>query len=141
MRFTFYKIVDKQNTHCYIGSTRNYGARCCLHKNHYKTKDRLIYNTMKLNGGWDNYKFEIIEEREYETRGEAEKYETELIQRMETQMDILNKNKCGRVPDVEHTWYYKNRNSYLQKANNYYHQNKERILQKMKEVRDRVKNE
>jgi len=91
---------------------------------------------MKLNGGWDNYRFEIIEEREFETRREAEKYETELIRQTETQMGILNKNKCGRVPDVGHTWYYKKRDSYLEKANNYYYQNRERILTRLQEIRD-----
>lgn len=136
MRFTFYRIIDNQQTHCYIGSTRNYGARCSLHRNHYKTKDRVVYNTMKLNGGWDNYKFEIMEEREFETRSEAEKYETQLIRQIETQMDILNKNKCGGMPDVQHRWYYKSRDAYLEKANTYYHMNKERILARLKEKRD-----
>lgn len=136
VKYTFYRIVDLKNTHAYIGSTRNYDARCCLHRTNYKTKDRLVYNTMKLNGGWDNYKFEILEEREYETRSEAEKYETELIRKAENEMDILNKNKRGQIPDVKHKCYYNNRESYLKKANDYYHLNRVRILERLKMIRD-----
>lgn len=136
-KYTIYQIIHREIPHCYIGSTKHYSARCALHKNHYKTKDRLIYNTMKLNGGWDAYEFRVLEEFDCESRGDAEEKETEWIRRMENEMDVLNTNKRDVVPEGNpNRWYYKNRAEYINKSKAYYYQNREQILERLKRIRE-----
>jgi len=60
--YIFYKIVSLDNSCdlCYVGSTVNWRGRCnkhksdCTNKNstNYNTK---IYQTIRANGGWDNF--------------------------------------------------------------------------------------
>lgn len=136
-KYTIYQIIHKTMPNCYIGSTKNYSARCALHKNHYNTKDILLYNTMKENGGWDSYEFRVLEEMECETRGEAEEKETEWLRRFEPEMDILNTNKRNDIKDDNpNKWYYKKRSDYISKSKAYYYRNREQILARLKTNRD-----
>lgn len=59
------KCKDLNITDCYIGSTTNFNKRkaqhkyCCNNKN-CNEYDYKVYNFIRDNGGWDNFKFKII---------------------------------------------------------------------------------
>ena len=67
--YVVYKIEckDKSNPHIYIGSTTNLKSRKWMHKKRYTQPYRnghklKLYETMRGNGGWDNFEFSPIEE-------------------------------------------------------------------------------
>ena len=67
--YVVYKIEckDKSNPHIYIGSTTNLKSRKWDHKKRYTQPYRYghklkLYETMRENGGWDNFEFSPIEE-------------------------------------------------------------------------------
>ena len=55
-----YKISNTENEICYIGHAKNYKSRVAVHKSKSKTIKNKLYNEIILNGGWLNYKFNII---------------------------------------------------------------------------------
>ena len=65
-----YKITSPTNK-IYIGSTVNVINRIRNYKNNYCSRQSKIYNSI-LKYGWDNHKFEIIEECEIELRNKRE---------------------------------------------------------------------
>ena len=67
--YVVYKIEckDKGNQYIYIGSTTNLKSRKWDHKKRYTQPYRYghklkLYETMRNNGGWDNFEFSPIEE-------------------------------------------------------------------------------
>lgn len=67
MEYTIYKIIckDENIKDCYIGSTKDLNKRQIQHKNSYYTNNNnsncYIYKFMLNNGGFENFKFEIVE--------------------------------------------------------------------------------
>lgn len=66
--YTIYKISCKDETiqDCYIGSTKEFHKRSLNHKNmHNKSWNKAYYSSLQTcireNGGWDNWKIEIID--------------------------------------------------------------------------------
>jgi hypothetical protein len=59
--YSFYMIVGKDDTNLkYIGSTKDFDYRMCIHKsdcNNPKSKkyNFKVYKTIRDNGGWDNF--------------------------------------------------------------------------------------
>ena len=82
--YTIYKIVCKDKTvkDCYVGYTKSFHLiqthhnTCCNNKNN-KSYNRLLYNVIRDNGGWNNwfaYEIDSIEcYYDYEAR-ERERY-------------------------------------------------------------------
>jgi len=153
-----YKLIHKNATNddmIYIGSTINIIIRMRLHKSscikpynekyHYK-----VYKYIRQNGGWENWKYEIIDEVEIANKYEGYKYEKEYItkydclNKLNTQLTGLTKKECGeteedykRRMDIE----YKKRNKekLKEQSKEYRLKNHEIILQKQKEWRERNK--
>lgn len=91
----FYKIVssDTDNQNMYIGHTTNFNKRmwrhkgCCLNEN--STHHNLsLYQTIRDQGGWDNWQMVLIETKNCENNLEARKYERELIEKMKPSMNL-----------------------------------------------------
>lgn len=126
-KYAIYQIKHKIIPHCYIGVTKNWSNRFQVHKAMYKTKNTKLYDTMKRNGGLDCYEFMVLEEFECENRREAEKYETQWIQRMEEdKIELLNSYKLEMNP----TKLRKTSN-----AINYYYRNRKDILKRLEDKR------
>jgi hypothetical protein len=64
--FTVYKIVpiaEGGDRRPYFGSTSNFKNRVGVHRRHFITNQKLlVYSTMHANGGFDNYRYEIVAE-------------------------------------------------------------------------------
>jgi hypothetical protein len=60
--YFFYKISCKNPsvTKCYIGKTTNIKTRIANHKTKSKISDYPLYVFIRNNGGFDNFKFEIL---------------------------------------------------------------------------------
>ena len=126
---------DLENENIYIGSTSNFRSRKLDHKYSCNNKNKKDYNYpvfqyIRANGGWDEWKMIPIEvypcndKKELEIR---ENYHIELLK------SKLNKNIPSRTKK-EH--YEANKEQILKKQKNYYGQNKEIISKKLKEYRD-----
>ena len=100
----FYKIVckDENVNEIYIGHTTNFKNRLKCHKsncNNPKAKEYnfKVYNFIRGNGGWDNFKMVIIEECNLENKREAEEHETYqtniLDAKLNSQKPTRNKQK------------------------------------------------
>jgi hypothetical protein len=60
--FFFYKISckDASITKCYIGKTTNLKGRMSNHKTKSKISELPLYIFMRLNGGFENFNFEVL---------------------------------------------------------------------------------
>jgi hypothetical protein len=128
--YVVYQIMHNTLSHCYIGVTRNYDARCSLHRHNLIHSNTPLYETMRENGGIDSYRFMVIEKLDCDNRRDAERLESEWIQRLEGQnIRLLNKNKVGMNDS-------KLRNT--RNALSYYYRNRADILKKMRDRRNGI---
>ena len=144
MIYYFYKIVcDDLPDYLYVGSTRAYTNRKYRHKSncnnenckHYNLK---IYQTIRANGGWDNWKMICIHQQDIENNRMAEKIEENF------RLDLkANMNMCRAYRSEEDKKEYKkeyckewreNNSDYIkEQAKEYYQNNKEYKKEKHKE--------
>tara|TARA_E500000318_G_scaffold83037_2_gene78586 strand:- start:23 stop:643 length:621 start_codon:yes stop_codon:yes gene_type:complete len=152
-----YKIYckDPTITHFYIGSTCNLYQRTALHKSKLKQGcNYKLYDFMRNNGGWDNWDIAVIETRNNQTHTEKLNLEKYYFN---TFNPLLNSHKCGRTHkeylkdnyDKILLQRYNNRLKHLEKrkitakerysnnkkicierSQNYYKKNKDKINQK-----------
>ncbi len=80
--FTVYKITNKINNKCYIGSSIRVEMRWKQHINPSKEKNNSGYNYPLYKAfrkyGIDNFNFEILKD-DFETIEEMQRYEKEMI--------------------------------------------------------------
>ena len=69
--YTIYNLYKVDSNDCYIGKTRDINKRMALHKFYSKTSPYKLYKFMRLNGGFNNFDFEILETNIPETEGNA----------------------------------------------------------------------
>ena len=140
----------------YIGSTTDFVKRKHQHKQDCKTSECKLYQTMRENGNWENWRMTIIEEyldcktvieqkireqkwidelngnlnmvKAYRTEEEAKQYQKEYQD--QNRDELAQKSKEYRE---------QNKEQIKQKSKEYYEQNKEKILQKGKEYYEQNK--
>ena len=62
-RLVIYKIICDSNINdVYIGSTVNFKHRVYQHRYNSKKSESKLYQSIRKNGGFENYRVEIIEE-------------------------------------------------------------------------------
>lgn len=95
--YTFYTFVcnDPNVTDCYVGSTKAFRQRKAYHRNacnneKYKAHNFKIYQTIRANGGWDNWEMKPIDMMVC-NRLEARIHESKLI---EERQSTLNSYKA-----------------------------------------------
>ena len=143
--YIFYKIVCLDNSCdlCYVGSTVNWKARAYRHKNncinekssHYNIK---VYQIIRANGGWVNFKMIQIATRDQLSIRQAEQIEEEYRVQLKANM---NTNRCylSEEQKLERDKQYREANKDKRKeySEEYYKNNKD----KFKEYNDeRYKN-
>jgi len=131
-QYTIYQIVcnDVNITETYIGSTVNLKIRIRCHKtncNNPKSEcyNLKVYQFIRSNGGWNNWKFIILETKECKDEYEAHRIEQSYInslkselndrssytgltkQAYDTQYKILNKKK---ISENDKQYYQENKN-------------------------------
>ena len=146
-----YKFVcnDLNITDTYVGHTteftkRKWGHKTCCNNENDINHNLKIYQTIRLNGGWDNWKMIEIEKYLCTDGNEATARERYWYEQLKANMNTLN-------PHRKQTEYYNdNKDIILEKNKQYriinkitiaeqkkqYHsENKEVILEKMKQYR------
>jgi len=139
-----YKI-SKDNL-IYIGSTCDFKRRMIQHKTvcnniNSKSYNLKIYQTIRLNGGWDDFEKVVIQNICCENREELREIEGEFIKNIGTLNCMIAgrtyKQWCDDNRDklAERTkQYYKDNRDKKSEYNKQYHENnKERISKKRKE--------
>ena len=137
--YVFYKFVcnDENIKCCYVGSTANFSDRkrrhfqTCNNPNniyyHYK-----IYETIRANGGWENWKMVIIGEAKEISLTQSRILEQKYIDELE---EKLNTNRAYRTKEdlaedykkINKKKYEKNKEKYRENHKAYYEANKENI--------------
>ena len=151
MSYYIYKICcDDLPNYNYIGSTKAFRQRKRLHKSRVNTgRKEKLYNTIKENGGWDNWRMVILEELGEvsftEARIKEEEHRVKLNANMNSQKcytteeEIAKREKEYREKNKEQLsehkkeYYQKNIEHIKEKTKEYREQNKEQILEKKKE--------
>lgn len=144
MKGTIYiiKSITPEITDSYVGSTTNFSVRKSTHKAHCITENKAPYNYkvyrfIRENGGFENFKFEILEECEVETKKDLQRKEQEYYNQLKP---TLNENS----PFIEdyiiyQREYYKNKYTnyhkqrYQERKDEYKKSNQERY-QRVKEI-------
>jgi len=120
---SIYKIYKEGDDNFYIGSTKEFHKRKICHKAKCNIENTKLYNYINENGGWDNFKMEVLEYcLEYEER------EKELIQTLKPSLNM-------RLYDFNRKEYIKNYNK------KYNEKNKEEIKEKYKQYRQEYREE
>jgi hypothetical protein len=129
-----YKIVcnDENITDIYVGSTTNFNKRKAGHKTicinekskHHNLK---IYETIRLNGGWNNWKMLEIEKYPCNTSIEAHDRERYYYEMLNSTMNI-------QVPTRTIKQYYEtNKTKIINQQKQYYETNKTKIIEQKRQ--------
>ena len=153
MSYYIYKICcDDLPEFIYIGSTKAFRQRKNDHKKTYNKGDtKKLYNTIRENGGWDNWRMVILEELGEvsftEARIKEEEYRVKLNANMNSQKCYLTEeqkkeyyeNNKEKIKEKGKEYRENNKEKIKERKNNFYHNNKEEILKYNKEWRENNK--
>jgi hypothetical protein len=123
-----YKIVCKDETikDCYVGHTTNFASRKGKHKYNCfypdcKKYNYRVYQSIRENGGWNNWDMRIIETTSFKDRNEAETRERDLIQILEATLN------CAIPGRTKAEWRAQDAEAVKQHSKSYRDQNKDKI--------------
>ena len=149
-----YKIehIEKDNL-VYVGHTTNFNKRKGEHKSCSKNENGKafnfkLYQMIRDNGGWDNFKMIEVEKYPCKDKREAERREDEIMKELKAKM---NTYKSYRTEEERKEWlkqYQKDNKKTIKqycennkpKIKQYLEINKERIREKGKEYYENNKN-
>ena len=146
--YMIYKPDSDLNT--YVGHTTNFKNRVNKHRIRYNGKDFPncnfpLYNYMRENGKFDDWKIEIITEYPCNLKREAEKKEQHFIEdaniRDKKNKKVYYQNNTEKIA-IAHKKYNETHKEALKSyKKNYYENNKEEILSKHKKYNEIHKEE
>jgi hypothetical protein len=133
---TFYRFAcnDSDIVSSYVGHTVSFRQRKNTHKNRcnnekYKYYSLKIYQTIRDNGGWDNWKMIEIERRICVDKRDSERYEQKLIEELQADMNMI---RAYRTEEENKEQIKKHQKQYNEK-------NKEQIIEYQKQYREKNK--
>ena len=134
MIYYFYKIVsDDLPNFVYVGSTKAFANRKYNHKLAYtnendKRYNYKIYQTIRANGGWDNWRMVCIHQQEVDNKRHAEKieeqYRVELNGNMNTRRAFLSPEQKKEDYKEYNKEYYEQNKDYYKDYYKEYHNEK-----------------
>jgi hypothetical protein len=138
-----YKLIHKNATNddmIYIGSCDDISQRVSKHKYCCNTPNNRKYNYkvykhIRENGGWEDWRYEIIDEVEIALRDDIYKYENACIKKY----DAINKLNSRFARRTKKEYIEDNKEQVLKKYKDKYERNKEQILAKCKDKYERNK--
>jgi hypothetical protein len=154
MIYYFYKIVcDDLPEYVYVGSTMSYTNRKYEHKRSCSNENRKnynckIYQTIRANGGWNNWRMVCIHQQEVDNKRHAEQIEENYRVQLNGNM---NDRRAFRTPEQykeqrkewdeqnkeqKKEWRKNNKESISEYKKEWYEQNKVRVLEQKKEYRE-----
>ena len=146
---------DLENNNIYVGSTTNFRNRKCVHKNscnNKKSKDYYypVYQFIRENGGWDEWKMIPIEVFPCNDKKELEVRERYHIELLKSKLNIIIPSRTHKeryennkeiITEYKKQHYNNNKELILEKQKDYYNNNKELILEKIKKYYEDNKKE
>jgi hypothetical protein len=148
---TFYKFVcdNPKIVSSYVGHTVSFRHRKNEHKNrcnneklkHYNYK---IYQTIRDNGGWDNWKMIEIEKRICIDKRDSERHEQKLIQDIQADMNMVRayrteEEKQEQQKQCQKQYYEQNKEQIEEYRKQYRQQNRERTKEYNKQYKEQNK--
>jgi len=161
--YTFYKFVciNDDVKSCYVGSSANIKKRRTTHKSNChnensKSYNLKIYQTIRGNGGWENWKIVELATRDNITKRQAEQIEEEYRvelkgnlngqrafrteeQKKEYEKEYDKKyyqDNKAKIAEYKKEWREDNLDKIKEKEKKYYHDNKEIIKEQKSEKHD-----
>ena len=129
----------------YVGSTTDFIKRKNSHKAASKTKDFKLYQTIRENGNWDNWRMYIIEEypdckNVIEQRIREQKWIDELNANLNCKNAyITDEERKDQRKENSKEYREQNKDALTQKQKEYRKQNKDELNQKRREYREQNK--
>ena len=148
-RTCIYKLVhndDINDENIYIGHTtdivkrRNGHKRRCNNPNNKKHKFK-VYQFIRENGDWDNWKMILIEKYPCNDIDEAKARERYWIKELKATLNVTQPNRTKKewtedniekVKDYKKEYQQNNKDRLTQKNKNYYLDNKEQIIERVR---------
>jgi len=157
---SFYKFVceDEEIVSCYVGHTSNFIKRKNHHKNSCnkpsdKKHNLKLYQVMRENGGWNNWKMIEIENKICLSKRDAERHEQELMIELKANMNSYrafrtdeehkeyakeyykqyNQDHKDERKECDKKYYQKNKTIMKERMLKYYENNKEILKHRRKE--------
>ena len=124
----------------YIGHTTNLKQRKGQHKTHCNNNNkpsehnRKVYQIIRNNGGFDNWKFMILQEAELNNKNEAEELERQWIEKLKPSCNYqLPGEFCtDNIKEYKQSWYEAHKPEILAKAKAHYEEHKEEKMEYQK---------
>ena len=146
MIYYFYKIIcDDLPNFVYVGSTKAFANRKYQHKGNCNNENGKgynlkIYQTIRDNGGWDNFRMVCIHQQEVDNKREAEQieeqYRVELNGNMNTNRAFTNEEDAKELKKEQKKEWDENNKEYVKE---YREQNKVKISEQKKEYYEQNK--
>ena len=134
-----YKIHCDDVPEIYVGSTTNFNKRkghhkCICNNENSKAYNLKVYKFIRDNGGWINWKMDIIDVCNLETKLQKLTLEREWIDKLGATLNSYIPSRTDKEYQKEH--YELNKESIAENKKEYYESNKESINEKKKQKFD-----
>jgi len=149
--YAMYKICpkNKELDYCYIGHTSDFNSRkyqhklACITTQHTKLHLK-VYQTIRNNGGWDEWEMVEIEKFNGKTKLEARIREQELINEYNANLNSLNafnteEEKKQKKKAITEKFRLENKELIREQEKKYKEEHKEIIAEQMKKYREENK--
>jgi hypothetical protein len=149
--YTMYKILPKNAAldYCYIGHTNNFSFRKqqhrapCIDTSHSKAHIK-IYETIRNNGGWDDWEMIELEKFNNKTKLEARIREQELIKEHNANLNMLSAyitehERQANKKAITEKFRAENKEYLAEQTKKYKEEHKEVIAEQMKKYREENK--
>ena len=136
-RTVIYKICcnDLSVTDVYVGHTTNFNQRkhahrnCCINEKQHRHNSK-VYQTIRANGGWDNWSMIQICEYPCNTFHEAALEERRHYEILNADLNMVN--PCRKRKEYVKIYHQQNRERLIEKQKLYIQQNRSQISEKDK---------
>lgn len=146
--YVFYKFVcnDENIKCCYVGSTANFSDRKRGHLKSYnkpneKGHNYKIYETIRANGGWENWKMVIIGEAKEISLNQSRILEQKYIDELEEKLNMIraytsteqrNEQKKAYSKEYDKIRYENNKEQENKRSKDWRDLNKEKLIEQRK---------
>tara|TARA_R110000868_G_scaffold89353_1_gene248764 strand:+ start:326 stop:964 length:639 start_codon:yes stop_codon:yes gene_type:complete len=134
---SFYKFVcnNPEIKSSYVGHTIAFNKRKGYHKQNCNTCDFKIYQMIRDNGGWDNWRMIEIESRLVKDKREAERIEQEWIEKFEADMNSHKAFGGETIEEYRKQYRIENADKIKEYLKQYYLENADAFKEYNKQVR------
>jgi hypothetical protein len=142
MIYYFYKIVcDDLPNFVYVGSTKAFANRKYQHKDNCDNENRKgynlkIYQTIRANGGWDNWRMVCIHQEDVDNKRHAEQIEEDYRLELNGNMNTIRAFRTEEQRKEYHKEYHKeyredNKGYFNERNKKYRENNRDFIIEKI----------